>query len=103
MAYGETMPGICAADKRAALSDSLWITGIAFESDGKQLFLKCAFHTSHTQTVMLDPPRTADLFWYLKRLLGDRPESDGSPATLPVDKSGATVGRWFPKDEDDAG
>jgi hypothetical protein len=98
--YGQPMPQISADDKRSALHAQLWVTGIAFESDGKQLFLKCAFHTGHIQTVMLDPPRTADLFWYLKRLLEELPESDGSPSSLSVDTSGATMGRHFPHEDD---
>jgi len=98
-AYGQRMDPITDAERQHALAERLWVTGIAFESDGQRLFLKCAFHTGHTQTVILDPPRTADLFWYLRRLLHNRPKNVGSPATLPVDAKGVSVGRWFPAED----
>lgn len=92
---GQKMPKITDDDKRHALSEQLRITGIAFESTGKQLFLKCAFEKGDISTVMLDPPRTADLFWALKRLLGDLSNSAGSPATLDVDSNMKSIGFWF--------
>jgi hypothetical protein len=98
---GKKIPPISDADKQVALSEEAWISGIAFESTGKYLFLKCALYKGGIQTVRLDPARTADLFWYLRRLLRNLPKSAGSPVTLPVDKSVDSVGYWFPSEDDD--
>jgi len=97
---GQKISPICDDDKQYALAEQLWITGIAFESDARRLFLKCAFRKGHIQTVILDPPRTSELLSYLESLLKESPGSVVRGVSLPVDASGKSIGHWFPPKED---
>jgi hypothetical protein len=95
---GKTLDHISEIEKQEAVALRHELTGFAADNTERQLFLKFAFQTGDISTVWLDPVCAGELFWYLKRLLKDRPESDGSPLKFATDVGPKTGGYLFPSD-----
>jgi hypothetical protein len=92
MPLSKKVEPISDAEKSEAVDELRELSGFAADNTEQRLFLKCAFHTGDISTVWINPILAGDLFWYLKRLLRDHPESAGSPLRLRTDMEPAFGG-----------